>query len=222
MAAAQPTSPESFLLDLLRPDRVRHHARRLGFVLRIGPIKLLPFVLAVVLTPSGRGEQPIAAMRRAFERRTGYLPARSSFWERLSPAFGRLVRWMLDDVVDRSWDATPKPPGFLSSFKSPPTNPDRGWLPPLAARPRLRYPDAGPLAQVAGPRPTQAVPGLTRNRRCRPLSGWLGAGIPGACRPGTERGVSGGSTRCPPPRGAGGGRASAGRGGPGRGTRRAG
>ena len=41
MAAAQPTSPESFLLDLLRPDRVRHHARRLGFVLRIGPIKLL-------------------------------------------------------------------------------------------------------------------------------------------------------------------------------------
>ena len=117
MAAAQPTSPESFLLDLLRPDRVRHHARRLGFVLRIGPIKLLPFVLAVVLTPSGRGEQPIAAMRRAFERRTGYLPARSSFWERLSPAFGRLVRWMLDDVVDRSWDATPKPPGFLSSFK---------------------------------------------------------------------------------------------------------
>lgn len=117
MATAEPTSPESFLLGLLPPNLVRRSARRLGCVRRVQRLDLLALVLVVVLTPSGRGEQPIAAMRRAFERRTGYLPARSSFWERLSPAFGRLVRWMLDSVVERSWREPPRPPGFLSPFK---------------------------------------------------------------------------------------------------------
>jgi len=76
----------------------------------------MALVLTVVLTVCGRGEQPIAEMRREFERRTGVLVARSSFWARLSPEFGRLVRWLLDSVVKRSWDSVPQLPGFLEGF----------------------------------------------------------------------------------------------------------
>ena len=117
MTVAQPTSPESFLLTLLPPDLVRRAARRLGCVRRVRLLDILSLVLVVVLTPSGHGEQPIAEMRRELERRTGLLLARSSFWDRLSPAFGKLVHWMLDSAVQRSWRDPLPLPGFLSGFK---------------------------------------------------------------------------------------------------------
>ncbi|MBC8425587.1 hypothetical protein H8E07_15845, partial [bacterium] len=103
MATSEPTSPEAFLLSLIPPSLIRKAARRVGAVQRFRLLEILSLVLVVVLTPSGRGEQPIAGMRRELERRTGLLLARSSFWGRLSPGFGRLVRWMLDSVIQRSW-----------------------------------------------------------------------------------------------------------------------
>ena len=116
MAAAQPTSPEAFLLDLFPPGAIRRAGRRLGCFLRVRKIDVLALVLVVVLTVCGRGEQPIAEMRRELERRTGVFVVRSSFWARLSPEFGRLVRWLLDSVVKRSWDDVPQLPGFLEGF----------------------------------------------------------------------------------------------------------
>jgi len=117
MTATEPTSPEAFLLSLFPPSLIRKAARRLGAVQRFRLLDILSLVLVVVLTPSGRGEQPIAGMRRELERRTGLLLARSSFWDRLSPNFGRLVRWMLDSVVQRAWNTPPPLVGFLAGFK---------------------------------------------------------------------------------------------------------
>jgi IS4 transposase len=116
MAAVQPTSPEAFLLDLFPPGTIRRAGRRLGCYLRVRKIDVLALVLVVVLTVCGRGEQPIAEMRRELERRTGVFVVRSSFWARLSPEFGSLVRWLLDSVVKRSWDDVPQLPGFLEGF----------------------------------------------------------------------------------------------------------
>jgi hypothetical protein len=116
MASLQPTSPETFLLDLLPAAAIRRMAKKVGCVQRIRKLDILALVLVVVLTTSGNGEQPIAGMRRALERRTKLLLACSSFWARLSPAFGKLVRWMLDSLIGRSW-AQPKPfTGFLKGF----------------------------------------------------------------------------------------------------------
>lgn len=117
MAAAEPTSPESFLLSLLTQEFIRRTARAVGCVKRVRRLDVLQLLLVVVLTPSGRGEQPIAGMRLELERRTGLLLARSSFWARLSPAFGQLVRRMLDSVIAQSASTAPSLPGFLAGFK---------------------------------------------------------------------------------------------------------
>ena len=116
MASRQPTSPETFLLDLLPAAAIRRMAKKVGCVQRIRRLDILALVLVVVLTTHGNGEQPIAGMRRALERRTKLLLARSSFWARLSPAFGKLVRWMLDSLIERSWAESKRLTGFLKGF----------------------------------------------------------------------------------------------------------
>ena len=117
MATSETTCPEAFLLALFPPELIRKTAHLVGAVKRKRLVDILSLILVVVLTPSGQGEQPIAGMRRELERRTGLLLARSSFWARLSPNFGRLVRWMLDSVVQRAWSAPPPLLGFLAGFK---------------------------------------------------------------------------------------------------------
>lgn len=116
MATSKSTSPESFLLTLFPAATLRQKARESGCFLRVRKLDLLAFVLVVVLTTHGNGEHPIASMRRALERRTKLLLAASSFWARLSPAFGRLVRWMLDSVIERSWGQPQHLVGFLKDF----------------------------------------------------------------------------------------------------------
>ncbi len=116
MATAQPTSPETFLLALLPAASIRHMAKQLGCVRRVRRLDILALVFVVVLTTNGKGEQPIAGMRRALERRTKLLLAASSFWARLSPAFGRLVRWMLDSLVKRAWTQPERLTGFIEGF----------------------------------------------------------------------------------------------------------
>lgn len=117
MAAAQATSPEKFLLALFDAGALRRASRSFGCFLRFRRVDILGLLLVVVLTVCGRGAQPIAEMRRELERRTGVLLARSSFWARLSPSFGRLVRWLLDTIVNRSWGTTPELSGFIKGFK---------------------------------------------------------------------------------------------------------
>jgi hypothetical protein len=117
MATSETTSPEAFLLALFPPALIRKTAHLVGAVQRQRLVDILSLILVVVLTPSGQGEQPIAGMRRELERRTGLLLARSSFWDRLSPNFGRLVRRMLDSVVERAWSTPPPLLGFLADFK---------------------------------------------------------------------------------------------------------
>ncbi len=116
MATSQPTSPETFLLDLFPAAAIRRMAKQLGCVQRVRKLDILALVLVVVLTVHGKGEQPIAGMRRALEQRTRLLLASSSFWARLSPAFGRLVRWMLDSLVERAWTRPEPLTGFLEGF----------------------------------------------------------------------------------------------------------
>ena len=117
MASPQPTSPETFLLDLFPAAAIRRMAKHVGCVQRVRRLDILALVLVVVLTTHGNGEQPIAGMRRALERRTTLLLASSSFWARLSPAFGKLVRWMLDSLIERSWEEPRRLTGFLRDFK---------------------------------------------------------------------------------------------------------
>ena len=116
MAIDQPTCPEALLLDLLPAASIRRKAKEVACVQRVRRLDILALVLVVVLTVSGQGEQPIAGMRRALERRTKLLLARSSFWARLTPAFGRLVRWMLDSLVERSRSQPRRLTGFLAGF----------------------------------------------------------------------------------------------------------
>jgi hypothetical protein len=116
MTARQSTSPEAFLLRLLPPGVIRAHARELGVVKRRRAIDILPLVLVVALTVCGRGQQSLDEMRRAFERRTGYLPARSSFFDRLTPALSRLICRLLDRLMAESVSAPPPLAGFLKGF----------------------------------------------------------------------------------------------------------
>ena len=117
MASAKTTSPEAFLLDLLPPTLVRSLACSLRVIQRRRDVDVLALVLVLALTVNGRGKQSFAEMHRGYERRTGVRLARSSFLDRLTPAFTRLIQHLLRGLMQQSTEQPPELEGFLASFK---------------------------------------------------------------------------------------------------------
>lgn len=110
------SSAVDLLTSIARPEHVREQARALGVRKRQGKVDPYALLMVVVLGLVVRGRTSIAQLGQIYGDVTGCRLARSSFWDRLSPSFARLVSWLLDTVVCQARGAPPRPPGVLACF----------------------------------------------------------------------------------------------------------
>lgn len=114
--------PDRTPIDLLcaildQPEALREQARDLGVVRRQGKVDAYALLVVVVLGVAVRGPTAIAQLGQVLAEVTGVRLARSSFWDRFTPAFARLLRSVLGQVVKQARSDAPSPPGALSGFK---------------------------------------------------------------------------------------------------------
>lgn len=117
MATHKIPSVENFLKGLVPMNEIRAQARVLGAVQRYRAVDVAQLLIVVVVLVCGRGEQSLAAMRRALSLKAGVSLARSSFWDRFTPGFEALVDWLLERLRLASLDSPPTYTGLLSGFK---------------------------------------------------------------------------------------------------------
>lgn len=110
------TSAERFLEEVIDPSALRRQAGLVGASRRRRKIDIVDFVMSTVMLVCGRGGQTFAEMRRDLFRRTGVHVARSAFWDRFSPAYARLLAWVLGILQKRAWSSCPKYRGRLRHF----------------------------------------------------------------------------------------------------------
>jgi hypothetical protein len=111
------TPAVDLLTSIAQPEDVRQQACALGVVQRQGKVDSYALLMVVVLGLVVRGRVSIAQLGQIYGDVTGRRLARSSFWDRLTPAFASLVGWLLDRVVAQSRRDAPRPPGILAGFK---------------------------------------------------------------------------------------------------------
>ena len=117
MACRRPTFVPRLLATLDRQEAIRIKARQLGVVRRQGKVDAFALVAVVVLGVSLRGTTAIAQLGQTLASVTGQRLARSSFWDRFTPAFAKLVRWLLDEHVAEARARAFTPPSALARFK---------------------------------------------------------------------------------------------------------
>lgn len=111
-------SPVPRLCAILdRPSTLRALARELGVVRRQGKIDAYSLLVVVVLGVAMRGPLAIAQLGHVLAEVTGVRVARSSFWDRFTGPFARLVRHLLDESVEEARSRTAAPPGVLAGFR---------------------------------------------------------------------------------------------------------
>ncbi len=112
------TSAKELLASLASPEDTRAEAKRLEVVRRQGVVDAYSLLATVVLGLVVRGKTTIAAVGRLYGRVTRRPIARSAFWNRLTPEFALLVKWLLDRMVAQAAQTLVRPPGVLSCFQS--------------------------------------------------------------------------------------------------------
>lgn len=117
MARPTTTRLTQLLTSAAPPEEVRRAARQLGALQRQGKVDLYALLMVVVLGVAVRGPTAVAQLGHILAETTGTRLARSSFWDRLSPSFARLVYWLLDRLVASANLAEHRPPGRLSGFR---------------------------------------------------------------------------------------------------------
>lgn len=116
VARVAPTVLPVLGATLDNPERIRERARELGVVRRQGKVDAYALVAVVVLGVAARGATAIAQLGHALAEGTGVRVARSSFWDRFTPAFSVLLRSLLDDHVQGARARVERPPGPLRGF----------------------------------------------------------------------------------------------------------
>ena len=116
MAANMIPTVEAFLKSVVPVEEIRAQARSLGVVQRRRTVDAATLLTVVVVMVCGRGGQSLAAMRRAMALKAGVSLARSSFWDRLTPAFEKLVDWLLERLRAASEESRPTYSGVLRGF----------------------------------------------------------------------------------------------------------
>ena len=117
MACPSRTCLPSILATAATREEVAAKARELGVVRRSRKVEAYGLLMAVVLGLSVRGSTVLSRLHRAWCRLTGQRLARSAFWDRLTPPFMQLVKWLLDRLVTQSRECAVSPPGRLSQFR---------------------------------------------------------------------------------------------------------
>lgn len=116
MADDKIASLESFLKSRVPVSEIRAAASRLKVVQRVRKVEPVALLMAVVLLVCGRGGQSLAEMRRQLALRFGIVLVRSSFWDRMTEQFEKLVDWLLDRLQGQSREARPTYTGLLRGF----------------------------------------------------------------------------------------------------------
>ncbi|MBM4270519.1 MAG: IS4 family transposase [Deltaproteobacteria bacterium] len=105
------------LRKLLPESVVAEAASSTGAFQRIRKVDAYDFVWSLILGFSAGKVRTIAGLRRAFERATGTTLEESSFYARFTPALVRLLRQLLDGVIDQSWGLSRAASGRLRQFR---------------------------------------------------------------------------------------------------------
>lgn len=116
VARVAPTVLPVLRATLSDPERVRERARELGVVRRQGKVDAYALVAVVVLGVATRGATVIAQLGHTLAEATGVRLARSSFWDRFTPAFSALLKSLLDDHVQAARARVGQPTGPLRGF----------------------------------------------------------------------------------------------------------
>lgn len=117
MAASTVEHLSAELSRLAPAWRVREEARECGASRRQGRVDSYALLMTVVLGVCTREGVSLAGLRRVYADLTGVVVARSSFFQRFTVGFMKLVRWLLDVLMDEASQSVPRPPGPLAFFK---------------------------------------------------------------------------------------------------------
>ena len=116
MAHTDRSSPEAFLHRLVPSSDLHQAAVRLGFVRRRRKIDPVAFVVSTVLSVGRRDGHSINGMRRTMALHDGTHVVRSSFWDRWTESFEKLVAWLLGRLERTAREQPPQPTGLFSMF----------------------------------------------------------------------------------------------------------
>jgi hypothetical protein len=117
MADKKTTTVAQLLRTLVPEGEVRQRARKLGVFQRKGKVDVYELLLATVLLVCGRSGQSISGLRRGFARWFGVELVRSSFWDRFTEPFEKLVGWLLARLEGAAFLERPKLSGALAHFR---------------------------------------------------------------------------------------------------------
>ena len=105
------------LRKLLPQSVVADAARSSGAFQRMRKVDAYAFVWSLVLGFSAGRVRTIAALRRSYESATGTTLEESSFYSRFTPGLVRLLRQLLEGVLDQSWGLGRGATGRLRQFR---------------------------------------------------------------------------------------------------------
>ena len=117
MTEIRPTALALLQATLADEGALRQKARELGVVTRQGRMDSYKLLATVILGMAVRGPTAIAVIGRVLSEVMGHRFARSSVFDRFTPAFRDLVRHVLDENVSRARDREFSVPGVLSGFR---------------------------------------------------------------------------------------------------------
>jgi hypothetical protein len=89
----------------------------LGFVQRQQGFDPVPFIATLLFALPPRGPVSRAFMWRAYQRRAGQRLARSAFYARFNRGLGKLVEWLLDQLIQRARTRGGVFTGVLAGFR---------------------------------------------------------------------------------------------------------
>ena len=116
--ATQPlTLARRLMTTLVKPEVVRQEASRLGVVDRQGKVDSFSLAMVVAFGIFAKQDASIAQLGRLYGESTGDRVARSSFWDRLTPAFADLMNGVLRRLLAHAESKPRQPKGSLRAFR---------------------------------------------------------------------------------------------------------
>ncbi|MBE7483666.1 MAG: hypothetical protein HS104_27265 [Polyangiaceae bacterium] len=105
------------LRKFLPPALVEASARATGAFQRVRKVDAYALVWSLILGFSAGKVRTIAGLRRVYERVSRTTLEESSFYCRFTPALVRLLRQLLDGVLQQSWGLSRPASGRLNQFR---------------------------------------------------------------------------------------------------------
>lgn len=117
MSQPQNTAISAFLHTHIPAADIRAQADHLGVIQRQRKTDLLALLAVILFTMPVRGRISRAAMWRDYVRRTGNALSRAAFYKRFTRPLAKLIRWILQTLIDHARAHPPRYTGVLEGFR---------------------------------------------------------------------------------------------------------